>query len=136
MELAGRKPCQRTWDSLGEGLPVSEQGGSTGMLKMRLRGRVRVTVAGGRERVGRRTHRHNYFAYSDNTGQPHNAFRIINDDLSFILEAYEAYNPVFLSTPSPSQGSHFRRHRHTHPHLPPLLQTYLDLRPSFTLITI
>ena len=33
----------------------------------------------------------------DNTGKTYNVSRIINDDLSFNLEAYEAYSPLFLS---------------------------------------
>ena len=33
----------------------------------------------------------------DNTGKTYNVSRIINDDLSFNLEAYKAYSPLFLS---------------------------------------
>jgi hypothetical protein len=33
----------------------------------------------------------------DNTGKTYNISRIINDDLSFNLEAYKAYSPLFLS---------------------------------------
>ena len=54
------------------------------------------------KKAGFSTHMHNYFAYGDNTGQPYNAPRIINDDMSFNLEAYQAYNPLVLCAPSPS----------------------------------
>jgi hypothetical protein len=33
----------------------------------------------------------------DNTGKTYNVSRIINDDLSFNLQAYKAYSPLFLS---------------------------------------
>ena len=54
------------------------------------------------KKAGFSTHMHNYFAYGDSTGQPYNAPRIINDDVSFDLEAYQAYNPLVLYAPSPS----------------------------------
>jgi hypothetical protein len=34
----------------------------------------------------------------DNTGAQYNVSRIINPDLSFNLEAYKAYSPLFIST--------------------------------------
>ncbi len=34
----------------------------------------------------------------DNTGRRYNVSRIINDDATFNLEAYEAYSPLFLSS--------------------------------------
>ena len=36
----------------------------------------------------------------DNTGKTYNVSQIINDDLSFNLEAYKAYSPLFLSASS------------------------------------
>ncbi|KAF8263219.1 OPT oligopeptide transporter [Lactarius quietus] len=33
----------------------------------------------------------------DNTGSPYNVSRIINDDATFNLDAYEAYSPLFIS---------------------------------------
>jgi len=33
----------------------------------------------------------------DNRGKSYNVSRIINDDASFNLEAYQAYSPLFIS---------------------------------------
>jgi hypothetical protein len=32
----------------------------------------------------------------DNTGSPYNVSRIINDDTTFNIEAYQAYSPLFI----------------------------------------
>ena len=32
----------------------------------------------------------------DNTGSPYNVSRILNDDATFNLDAYEAYSPLFM----------------------------------------
>ncbi len=33
----------------------------------------------------------------DNTGNPYNVSRVINDDATFNLDAYRAYSPLFIS---------------------------------------
>jgi hypothetical protein len=32
----------------------------------------------------------------DNTGSPYNVSRVINDDVTFNLDAYKAYSPLFI----------------------------------------
>ena len=35
----------------------------------------------------------------DNTGSPYNVSRVINDDVTFNIDAYKAYSPLFIPTP-------------------------------------
>ena len=35
----------------------------------------------------------------DNTGSPYNVSRVINEDVTFNIDAYKAYSPLFIPTP-------------------------------------